>query len=782
MSEVGQAPCAAGQPPVCPTHLVAGLHIVRDTNPGVPMARRNLLTHSWRLISTCPLSVPNARIALALLRCVRRMPGAVPEMNFDDLGATLAPAIASVTTPFRAAIVAQSRRSKKGDIDLEQFDLDSPSLLHDRRIHTVIGEALSRALPTFKAPFDKLDASLAAYVARHAHPLDRNVETLTKLLALPAPEAAFLRLAAAFSYGSIDRNCFTFVDSTPRLIKAIELLCDVRGTDARRIFDADRPLARSGLFEALSGKRQARDLEDMLCLSSIGERLVSCPYADAAEMAAAVLTPLKPRTDRVALQWPHLEQSRMLVATALAKAIETGEQGFNVLLHGAPGTGKTEFARALVAGVGGSGFSIDHTDEHGEEASRGDRLTSLRLSQTFASQHHRAVLVLDEAEDVFQADSQHPLARIFRRPTESKSWTNHLLENNPHPVIWISNAVGHLDPAYLRRFAICLEFPKTPFRLRRLMASDQLSGLGCGLPTIDAVATTETVTPALLASAARFAQLTASSGLGPDAAVRTLIDQHARASGRNAAPLIARRVTRFDLRYLHVAGTATPERLLQALRSGEPASLVFSGPPGTGKTQFAAEIAAQLGRELVVRTASDINTKWYGESEANVARMFRDTDPKTELLFLDEAEVLLSSRMRSSHRADHAVTAEFLRWLEAFEGIFICATNHLSDFDAALMRRFTFKMEFKPLDRARREALYSELALGAVPGEGHPAAALDAAASSRLGRLDHLTPGDFANVSRRIRQLGFSAEAWLDELELEHSAKSDRAGAPIGFT
>jgi SpoVK/Ycf46/Vps4 family AAA+-type ATPase len=182
-----------------------------------------------------------------------------------------------------------------------------------------------------------------------------------------------------------------------------------------------------------------------------------------------------------------------------------------------------------------------------------------------------------------------------------------------------------------------------------------------------------------------------------------------------------------------------------------------------------------------VRTASDINTKWYGESEGNVARMFRECDPKSELLFLDEAEVLLGSRDAATHRADRAVTAEFLRWLEAFQGIFVCATNHRKDFDAALMRRFTFRLDFKPLDQRQRETLYSELALGRRPEEGAADPGLDLVTAARLSRLELLTPGDFANVNRRTRSLGLGPEHWLDELEAEHQAKGGTRHARIGF-
>jgi len=745
------------------------------------MARSPKVSHSWSLDPVDPLAVPNARITLALLRCVRRLAGTFPEHNFDDLGSLIAPILEQLSGLLRAALKAHFLAASPRWLDAHDIDLDGEALLHDRQIHTLLGESLARGTPRFKPLFDKAETLLARFVAKQAHPLDLNIETLRDLLSLPPPEVTYLTLAAAFCSGSISRDNFSFIDSPARMFKSIETLCEVKGAQAMRIFDSDRPLARSGLFDGIASERRRNDLEGMLRLSAVGERLLSAPFSDAAEMSAAVLTPLPVRDTATKLDWPHLAKAQTLLSAALAESILRGTPGFNVLFHGAPGTGKTEFARQLVADIGATGFAIDHTDDSGGEGSRSDRLASLRLSQSFAGQRQRSVLVLDEAEDIFENDYQHPFARLFKRKTESKAWMNNLLETNSHPVIWISNQVGHLDPAYLRRFAFCLEFPKTPLSLRRRIAGEQLLTAGCTPQTIEAVAASEHMTPALLASAVDFARLSTSSGLGPDLAVRTQLDEHAKAAGLRAPPLSPRRANRFDLRYLNVDGNATPVRLLQSLKSEPAAAIMFCGPPGTGKTQFAAEIASQLGRQLIVRTASDINTKWYGESEANVARMFRECDPQAELLFLDEAEVLLGSRDATTHRADRAVTAEFLRWLEVFEGTFVCATNLASEFDAALMRRFTFRLDFKPLDADQRQAMYAELALGWRPDDGLPRPNLDGAAISRLAQLAQLTPGDFANAARRVQRLGLDGSQWLDELEAEHRAKGCQSQSHIGF-
>jgi ATPase family associated with various cellular activities (AAA) len=318
--------------------------------------------------------------------------------------------------------------------------------------------------------------------------------------------------------------------------------------------------------------------------------------------------------------------------------------------------------------------------------------------------------------------------------------------------------------------------------VRKQVAHAALQPTGCSVETIDAIANDDASTPALMAGSAKFATLARQGGACPNQAAIAYVKQQGQAAGRTAPAVIARRTQRFDMRYLNLLGSAQPALVLLALKAEPMSALAFCGPPGTGKTQLAAELAQQLDRKLVVRTASDINSMWYGQSEANVAKMFRQCDPHAEILFLDEAEVLLASREQTEHRADRAVTAEFLRWLECFEGTFICATNHVVDLDSALMRRFTFRLQFLPMNQVQRQAMYAEQVLGWKPGSHEVPPTLPVNVVRRLERLDQLTPGDFANAGRRVRRLALPAEAWLDELDAEHAAKATHVGARIGFT
>ncbi|MEY2689797.1 MAG: hypothetical protein RL375_3996 [Pseudomonadota bacterium] len=746
------------------------------------------MTHSqlaealWSLDPSNLVAIPNARTTRGLVRCIRAFPGLYFARDHDDLGAMLVPVLEQLRPALRSALADHLASPDGADKALDIGDADSPTLLQDRKVHTIIGEGVARLQPAFKPLVDQVLAWLDDYLVSHRHPMDHNIDLLARTLSLSAAETEVLRLAAATYLGTIDRSHFAFVPFGARLCRAVEAACGIRDRDARRLFNGQGALARSGLLDAMSGWHSPSDFADVLELSFLGDKLLGAAYDSAEAMAEVVLMPLPTTSEGPLLEWPHLARQQSLLAAVLNGALTRRSAGINILLHGDPGTGKTAFARQVITQIDARGYAIDHRDDAGNEASRRERLANLELSQCFAAHEQRSVLVLDEAEDVFQNDYQSPLSRVFGDHTESKSWINMLLETNEHPVIWISNRVDHLDPAYLRRFSLCIEFPTTPLSLRKRIAASTLGGLGCTEATIAAVAANDQASPALLMAAARLVDLAGADDVAPDAAVTLHLEEHAKAQGLKARHGVARRTQRFDTRYLHFKGHVSPEGLLHTLRRDPCAAMVFAGPPGTGKTQFAAEIARHLDRHLVVRTASDIHSKWYGQSEANVATLFRTCDPATELLLLDEADVLLGARDPDSHRADRAVTAEFLRWLELFEGTVICATNHADEFDAALMRRFAFRVQFQPLTLQQRLALYAEQALGWLPTGDADRPGLDDATVQRLSRLDQLTPGDFANAGRRARRLGLDARQWLDELQAEHEAKGPVAGLRrIGF-
>ncbi|MFZ1537378.1 MAG: ATP-binding protein, partial [Chromatiaceae bacterium] len=233
----------------------------------------------------------------------------------------------------------------------------------------------------------------------------------------------------------------------------------------------------------------------------------------------------------------------------------------------------------------------------------------------------------------------------------------------------------------------------------------------------------------------------------------------------HGAPAPRRRpaATQFDVAFLNLAGDVTPSAIVQALGRRGHGSLCFYGPPGTGKTAFAEILAAALDRELVARQASDLVSKYVGETEQNLARLFRECDPERSVLLLDEVDSFLAERREARHSWERSQVNELLQQMERFPGIFVAATNLMSGIDQAALRRFDFKLHFRALNAGQRRVLFAREALG---DERAPVPELIA---RHLETLTGLAPGDFANVCRQRTLLGedLAPEQFLRRLAAE---------------
>ena len=164
--------------------------------------------------------------------------------------------------------------------------------------------------------------------------------------------------------------------------------------------------------------------------------------------------------------------------------------------------------------------------------------------------------------------------------------------------------------------------------------------------------------------------------------------------------------------------------------------MCFYGAPGTGKTALAEHIARRLDQPLLVKQASDLMSKFVGETEQNMASMFAEAESEKAILLLDEADSFLQDRRGAQRSYEVTEVNEMLQGMERFNGIFVCTTNLMDRIDQAALRRFTFKIRFKPLTAPQRERMFITEALAG------DAAALTAEARTRLARLEQLCPGD----------------------------------------
>jgi len=218
--------------------------------------------------------------------------------------------------------------------------------------------------------------------------------------------------------------------------------------------------------------------------------------------------------------------------------------------------------------------------------------------------------------------------------------------------------------------------------------------------------------------------------------------------------------------------------VVQALQARCHGTLCFYGPPGSGKTALAEHIAATLAQPLHIRQASDLMSKYVGETEQNMAAMFRDAESENAVLLLDEADSFLQDRRGAQRSYEVSEVNEMLQGMERFRGIFICTTNLMERIDQAALRRFTFKIQFLPLTLAQRRTLFLAEACTGDP------ALLSAALERRLDALDQLCLGDFAAVRRQAAILDAHLEPgeFLEQLEAEHRIKPEvREGRSMGF-
>jgi len=161
-----------------------------------------------------------------------------------------------------------------------------------------------------------------------------------------------------------------------------------------------------------------------------------------------------------------------------------------------------------------------------------------------------------------------------------------------------------------------------------------------------------------------------------------------------------------------------------------------------------------------------------------MAAMFKEAEDENAVLLLDEADSFLQDRRGAQRSYEVTEVNEMLQGMERFKGIFVCTTNLLDRIDQAALRRFTFKIKFKPLTKEQRETMFVTEALNGVPDQFTPEL------KTRLAKLEVLCPGDFAAVKRQIDILGegFSADEFLTQLEAEHRIKPEvREARGMGF-
>ena len=458
----------------------------------------------------------------------------------------------------------------------------------------------------------------------------------------------------------------------------------------------------------------------------------------------------------------HLGEAATHAAEVLAAALRARRAGVHLLLYGPPGTGKTEFAKTLAAAVGAPLYAVGETGADGHEPQRSERLAELRLAQRLLAGGSPALLLFDEAEDLFDRGLLGVAAE-----RGSRAHLLRLLESTAVPVIWTTNALEPLGPAVIRRMTYAIELRVPDLSVRIRLWERELSRHGVAMDEADLVALAREVAapPSVAATAVSAAALTG----GGAPAVRRGVLAVARAMGGGRLPAGERTAEAFDPSFANADCdlTALMDRLAEP---GAPraVSLLLSGPPGTGKSAFARALAERMGLTPLVKRASDLLSRWVGGSEQAIAAAFRQAEEDNRFLILDEADGLLADRRGAAHAWELTQVNELLTWMERHTLPFACTTNLPERLDPACLRRFLVKIRFRPLSPAQAEAAF-RARFGLAP-------------PSDLASLPPLVPADFALAQRKAALFGLAhdAQALLRLLEEEASSRPG-ASAPLGF-
>lgn len=458
------------------------------------------------------------------------------------------------------------------------------------------------------------------------------------------------------------------------------------------------------------------------------------------------------------------------------------DHGLNILLHGTPGTGKSEFVKSLGLRLKKDVYFINQ-----KETEPGEALDNRKVGIVAAMNlldPKSSLIVVDECDEIINTSLGFMGMILGGDKDDSKAWLNEVLETTQHKVIWITNRVSEVDPSVKRRFSYSLEFKDLSYTQRLHVWKTQAEKMQVDFIStedLEAFARKYKINAGGIALALKDVAGMTHLSEKKDKVTKldSILNQH------QSFVFGHKKLSPFQDTYTLAALNPSvnlesvlnsTRKFLEYFEGGANLEItnmnfLLHGPSGTGKTEFTKFLAQSLGKEILLKRMSDLQSKWVGETEKNIAKAFHDAESSGSILFLDEADSLFINRANAEKSWEVAQTNELLCQMENFKGILICATNFESNMDVAVMRRFNHKIKFDYLNQEGKELLATKL-LGITLEEGH---------KKKLYHIQCLTPGDFKVVRQRNF---FKDDVSADELilELQNEASYKRITKPMGLS
>ncbi|WP_118879276.1 AAA family ATPase [Haemophilus haemolyticus] len=595
---------------------------------------------------------------------------------------------------------------------------------------------------------------LTALYANENPIIQQNIDTLTQLLSLNTTEQTLFRLSVQLR---LDEPLKKLSEALPKsnLIGVSELLSNLFGLPKSDIISALKDkgkLLGYGLLERNYNPDRFHDYLDWGKMLDFDE-FISEPLNEQVLLKVCTKPAIEPSLSLE--DFAYLNEMKTMMLDYLQSSFATHRKGANILIYGAPGTGKTELATLLGKVLSVSVNNITYMDEDGDVISAEDRLNKCRFAQKVL-EGQSSLLIFDEIEDVFRAG-------FFECSVaqKNKAWMNQLLENNNVPMIWLSNSVSGIDPAFLRRFDLILEMPDLPLKNKSALIT-QLTEGKLSPAYVQHFAKVRSLTPAILSRTIRVAKELNTSNFAET--LLMMFNQTLKSQNKpKIEPLV---LGKADYNLDYVACNDNIHRISEGLKQSKKGRICCYGPPGTGKTAWAAWLAEQLDMPLLLKQGSDLLNPYVGGTEQNIAQAFEQAKADNALLVLDEVDTFLFSREGANRSWERSQVNEMLTQIERFEGLMVVSTNLIEVLDPAALRRFDLKLKFdyltlpQRLDFAKQQAEILGLPL------------LSEEDLSQIESLNLLTPGDFAAVARRHQFSPFQkVQDWLMALQGECEVK-----------
>lgn len=618
----------------------------------------------------------------------------------------------------------------------------------------------------------KLEQSLPTYRDVLAH----NLNGISELIGLDELESKIL---AFYTIMYVNKNLELFFDMLGELNtrQFIYFLSVILASDEEKIKQAlsnKGRLNRSGIIRVAHHSNNELSVKVTL-LEGLTERLTYTRQDPIALLDIFFSQSEKPRLSLES--YPHIFAKTQTLLKYLTNS--SGEKGINILVYGEPGTGKTQWVKALSSQIGRSLFEVNHEDKSGNDLVGGKRLAIFKLAQSALEKNKNAIILFDEVEDVFPQVG--PLGNLGSSDHLNKAGMNKLLESNPVPTFWISNSIEQIDSAYLRRFDLVVEMNTPPSSVRKTILENLVKGLSVRSNWVEQLAHESTLVPAVIERAIKVAKKVHINETDPEVVeleIESLINSTLIAQGKSEISIVHHQdKLTYSLDYLNT--NVNLSKLVSGLKLRQCARFCLYGLPGTGKSEFGRYIAKVLDKPLVIKRASDLLSPFIGETEKNIASAFKLARSEGAILQIDEADSFLQAREKAQRSWEVSQVNEMLTQIETFDGIFIASTNLVKGLDSASLRRFDVKLEFKPLTSEQAWLMFEQLL-----GKGSVSFKDRVDSKARLNNLKSLTPGDFAAVKRKFSLAldDLNTETLLLALEEECSHKPEhQQSSGIGF-